>query len=179
MPRIDPAELTLEERVINLNRVQKVHKGGRTLRWNALVAVGDGNGIVGVGLGKAAEVPEAIRKGIEDAKKNLFRVPRLGTTIPHPVECWHGAARVLLKPASPGTGVIAGGAVRAVMELVGIKNVLTKSLGSPNPINIARAAEACLKQLRTASEVAAQRGRRPQEIAPTYHLQEEESEQAA
>ena len=164
------AELTLEEKLVALNRVQKVHKGGRTLRWNALVVVGDGAGSVGVGLGKSTEVPEAIRKGAEDAKKSLTKVALLGTTIPHAVEARFGAARVLLKPASPGTGVIAGGAVRAIVEAAGIKDILSKSLGSDNAINIARAALRGLRSLRTVREVAALRGRRPEDIADRYHL---------
>ncbi|UCC69492.1 MAG: 30S ribosomal protein S5 [Armatimonadota bacterium] len=168
--RGETAELALEEKLVALNRVQKVHKGGRTLRWNALVVVGDGMGSVGVGLGKSSEVPEAIRKGTEDAKKTLIKVALLGTTIPHAVEARFGAARVLLKPASPGTGVIAGGAVRAVVEAAGIKNILSKSLGSDNPINIARAALRGLQSLRTVREVAALRGRKPEDIADRYHL---------
>jgi len=160
----------MEERLITLNRVQKVHKGGRTLRWSALVVVGDGQGQVGVGLGKSTEVPEAVRKGAEDAKKNVIKFARLGTTIPHPIEARYGAARVLLRPASPGTGVIAGGAVRAVLEMAGVKDVLSKSLGSGNPINTARAAMQCLRGLRTVREIAAMRGRKPHEIADRYHL---------
>jgi len=166
----DTGELAFEEKLVALNRVQKVHKGGRTLRWNALVVVGDAAGSVGVGLGKAAEVPAAIRKGAEDAKKNLIKVAMLGTTIPHAVEARFGAARVLLKPASQGTGVIAGGAVRAVVEAAGIKDVLSKSLGSDNPINIARAALLGLRRLRTVREIAALRGRKPEDIADRYHL---------
>jgi small subunit ribosomal protein S5 len=166
----DVSELAYEEKLVSLNRVQKVHKGGRTLRWSALVVVGNGQGSVGVGLGKSAEVPIAIRKAAEDARKNLVQVSMLGTTIPHPVEARYGAARVLLKPASPGTGVIAGGAVRAVVEAAGIRDVLSKSLGSNNPINIARAAIEGLRSLRTAREIAAKRGRRPEEIADWYHL---------
>lgn len=169
----------LEEKLVALNRVQKVHKGGRTLRWNALVVVGNGEGSVGVGLGKATEVPMAVRKGADEARKNLTQVARLGNTIPHPVEAVYGAARVLLKPASPGTGVIAGGAVRAVVEAAGIKDVLSKSLGSDNPINIARAAMAGLKSLRTARQVAALRGRKPADIADRYHLEGLESEAEA
>jgi len=164
------AEGGMEEKLIALNRVQKVHKGGRTLRWSALVVVGDGTGQVGVGLGKSAEVPEAVRKANEDARKNLIRTPRFGTTIPHPIEARYGAARVLLRPASPGTGVIAGGAVRAVLEAAGVKDVLSKSLGSDNPVNIARAAIKCLSSLRTVREVAQLRGRKAEEIADAYHL---------
>jgi len=168
----------MEEKLITLNRVQKVHKGGRTLRWSALVVVGDGQGQVGVGLGKSTEVPEAVRKAGEDARKNLVKIARLGSTIPHPIEARYGAARVLVKPASPGTGVIAGGAVRAVLEAAGIKDVLSKSLGSDNPINIARAAVKCLQSLRTVREIAAIRGRKPHEIADRYHLAELEPEAA-
>jgi len=168
MPRIDASELALEERMIALNRVQKVHRGGRTLRWNALVVVGDGAGIVGVGLGKAAEVPDAIRKGAEDAKKGLKRIPLLGTTIPHEIEADFGAAKVVMRPASPGTGVIAGGAVRAVVEVAGVKDILTKSLGSANPINIARATMACLTGLTTPREVAARRGKAVSEMLQAY-----------
>jgi small subunit ribosomal protein S5 len=170
MRKIDPNELTLEERLVSLNRVQKVHKGGRTLRWSALVAVGDGRGVVGVGLGKAAEVPEAIRKAAEVARKSLFRVPLVGSTIPHAVEFRLGAARVLLKPASPGTGVIAGGAVRALLEVAGVRDVLSKSLGSANPINIARATVAGLKSLDTAATVASRRGKKPADIVPPYQV---------
>jgi small subunit ribosomal protein S5 len=168
MPRIDASELALEERVIALNRVQKVHKGGRTLRWNALVVVGDGAGVVGVGLGKAAEVPDAIRKGAEDAKKGLKRVPLLGTTIPHEIEADFGAAKVVMRPATPGTGVIAGGAVRAVVEVAGVKDILTKSLGSANPINIARATMVCLTSLTTPREVGGRRGKQAQEVLEAY-----------
>jgi small subunit ribosomal protein S5 len=164
---------------VALNRVQKVHKGGRTLRWAALVVVGDAAGSVGVGLGKSAEVPDAVRKATEEAHGGMVKVARLGTTIPHAVEARYGAARVLLKPASPGTGVIAGGAVRAILEAAGIRDVLSKSLGSDNPINIARAAMKGLRSLRTVREVAAMRGRRPEEIADRYHLAALEEESRA
>ncbi len=172
-------EPAFEEKLVSLNRVQKVHKGGRTLRWNALVVVGDRAGSVGVGLGKSSEVPEAIRKGTEDARKNVVKVSLLGSTIPHRVETRFGAARVLLRPASPGTGVIAGGAVRAVVEAAGIKDVLSKSLGSDNPINIARATVRGLLSLRTARQVAALRGRKPEDIADRYHLVATEPEVTA
>jgi len=164
MAKIDVTALQLTEKVVSLNRVQKVHKGGRTLRWSALVVVGDGQGHVGVGLGKAGEVPEAIRKGAEAAKKAIMKVSLVEGTIPHEVQEQLGAANVLLKPAAPGTGVIAGGAVRAIVEAAGVRDILTKSLGSSNAVNIAWATVRCLKSLRTAAEVAAIRGRTVEEI---------------
>jgi small subunit ribosomal protein S5 len=156
--RIDPAKLTLEERVVQINRVAKVVKGGRRFSFSAVVVVGDGNGHVGAGLGKAAEVPEAIRKGVEDAKKNIIRIPRVGTTIPHEVRSEYAAARVMLKPASQGTGVIAGASIRAVMEAAGIRDILSKVHGSTNPVNVVKATIVALKELRSAEEVSAQRG---------------------
>ena len=164
MAKIDVSALQLAEKVVSLNRVQKVHKGGRTLRWSALVVVGDGNGYVGVGLGKASEVPEAIRKGAEAAKKAIMHIARADTSIPHAVQEDSGAAKVLMRPAAPGTGVIAGGAVRAIVEAAGIRDILTKSLGSANAINIAWATVKALKSLRTPEEVAANRGRSVEEI---------------
>ena len=154
MARIDPNKLALEERVVQINRVAKVHKGGRRFSFSAVIVVGDGNGHVGVGLGKAGEVPESIRKGVEDAKKNIIRIPMVGTTIPHEVRMEFAAARVMLKPASQGTGVIAGGAVRAVVEAAGIRDILAKVHGSTNPVNVTRATINALTSLRSVEEVA-------------------------
>jgi len=156
--RIDPAKLTLEERVVQINRVAKVVKGGRRVSFSAVVVVGDGQGHVGAGLGKAGEVPESIRKGVEDAKKHLILVPRIGTTIPHQVNAEYAAARVMLKPASQGTGVIAGGSVRAVVEAAGIRDILTKVYGSTNPVNVVRATLEALRDLKSAEEMSARRG---------------------
>jgi len=152
------------ERVVSLNRVAKVEQGGRRFSFSALIVVGDQNGRVGAGLGKAREVPEAIRKGVEIAKRSMVSVPIVGTTIPHEVRYKWGAAKILLKPAAPGTGVISGGAMRAVIELAGIKDILTKSLGTNNPINTVRATMAALQSLRTAQEVAELRGKEIDEV---------------
>lgn len=165
MPRMDTADSNkLEERVVRVNRVAKVVQGGRRFSFSAVVVVGDGNGNVGYGLGKAGEVPEAIRKGVEQAKKNLIRVPLSGTTIPHRVETNFGASKIMLKPAAPGTGVIAGGAVRAVVEAAGIRDILSKNYGSNNPINVVKAAFQALQELRSPETQAAARGKSVSEL---------------
>ena len=158
MARIDPNKLALEERVVQINRVAKVVKGGRRFSFSAVVVVGDGAGHVGVGIGKAGEVPESIRKGVEDAKKNLIKIPMVGTTIPHEVQVVYGASSVLLKPASQGTGVIAGGSVRAVLEAAGVRDILSKIHGSTNPVNVTRATIEALRSLHSAEELGARRG---------------------
>ncbi|MEZ5317238.1 MAG: 30S ribosomal protein S5 [Vicinamibacterales bacterium] len=162
--RIDPSQLELKDTVVNISRVTKVVKGGKNLSFSALVVVGDGQGVVGFGIGKAKEVPSAIKKAIEAAKKALVRVPMRGTTIPHPVLGRFGAGSVLLKPAPDGTGIIAGGAVRAVVESAGINNVLTKSLGTANPHNVVRATFAALTDLRDPAAVARLRGKDVEEL---------------
>ena len=164
MAKIDPNSLELTEKVVSINRVSKTVKGGRIMKFAALVVVGDGNGTIGFGLGKSGEVPDAIRKGIEDAKKNLIKIPLKGTTIPHEIVGKCGAGSVLMKPAAPGTGVIAGGPVRAVIEVAGIKDIRTKSLRSNNPINVTAATFAGLCGLTDAESVAAKRGKTVAEI---------------
>jgi len=162
--KINPNTLELQERLVKINRVSKTVKGGRIQRFTAIMVVGDGNGHVGYGLGKAAEVPEAIRKSLEDAKKNIIKVSMNGTTIPHQVIGEYGAGRVLLKPASEGTGVIAGGYVRAVIDMVGIKDIRAKCLRSNNPCNVVKATFEGLRSLRTIEEVAAMRGKEVSQI---------------
>ena len=161
---IDASTLDLQERVVAINRVSKTVKGGRIMKFAALVVVGDGNGTVGFGIGKSGEVPDAIRKGIEDAKKNLVKIPLRGTTIPHDIIGKFGAGAVLMKPAAPGTGVIAGGPVRAVVEMAGIKDIRTKSLRSNNPCNVVRATIQGLSECTSAKQVAEKRGKTVKEI---------------
>ncbi|MGN1041511.1 MAG: 30S ribosomal protein S5 [Acutalibacteraceae bacterium] len=164
MARIDASKFELKERLVAINRVSKTVKGGRIFKFSALMVVGDGNGIVGFGIGKSGEVPDAIRKGIEDAKKNLIKVPLKGSTVPHEIIGEFGAGKVLMKPAAPGTGVIAGGPVRAVVESAGIKDIRTKALRSNNPCNVVRATIKGLASLRTAKEVASLRDKTVEEI---------------
>jgi small subunit ribosomal protein S5 len=172
MPRIDTSDVKLEERVVRVNRVSKVVKGGRRFSFSAVVVVGDGNGLVGIGMGKAGEVPEAIRKGVEQAKKGVIRVPLTGTTIPHRVDIAFGASKVMLKPAAPGTGVIAGGAVRAVVEAAGIRDILSKSYGSNNSVNVVKAAIKGLTSLRSAEAEAAARGKSLEELVGPRRAEE-------
>ena len=179
MPRINPNALNLEEQIIRTNKVQKTHKGGRTLSWSVLVAVGDKNGHVGIGLGKASGIPDAIRKAVEDAKKNIIEVPMVGSTVPHEIVGKFGAANVIMKPASEGTGVIAGGAVRPILELAGIRDVLAKVIGSRNGINTAKATIECLKGMKIADRVCELRGKSLEELMPWMAKKRKEEEIAA
>ena len=175
MAKINADTLNLEERVVRTNKVQKTHKGGRTLSWNVLVVVGDRHGYVGAGIGKARAIPDAIRKGVEAAKKNIIQIPLVGNTIPHEILARHGAAEVLLKPAAPGTGIVAGSAVRTIMDLGGVHDVLGKSLGSANAINLTWATFAAIKNLKRASEVAELRGISVDEMVPWMRKAEEQA----
>lgn len=173
MAKINPDTLNLEERVVRTNKCQKTTKGGRNMSWSALVVVGDGNGHVGAGLGKARAIPDAIRKGVEAAKKNLIEVPIVGGTIPHEILANEGAAEVLLKPASPGTGIVAGSSVRTILELAGVHDVLGKSLGSSNAVNIAWATIRALKNLKRVEEVARLRSTTVEMLTPWMKKLEE------
>lgn len=175
MAKINADALNLEERVVRTNKVQKTHKGGRTLSWSVLVVVGDRRGYVGAGLGKARGIPDAIRKGVEAAKKNIIQIPMVGNTIPHEILARHGAAEVLLKPAAPGTGIVAGSAVRVIMDLGGVHDVLGKSLGSANAINLTWATFSAIKQLKRASEIAELRGKTVDELVPWQRKAEEQA----
>ena len=166
MAKIDPDKLALEERVVRTNKCQKTTKGGRNMSWSALVVVGDGNGYVGAGLGKARAIPDAIRKGVEAAKKNLVLVPIVGGTIPHELFVHDGAAEVMLKPASPGTGIVAGSSMRTILELAGVHDVLGKSLGSSNSVNIAWATMSALRKLKRVEDVARLRNTTVEALAP-------------
>ena len=165
--RIDPEQLDLKEKVVHINRVAKVVKGGKRFSFSALIVVGDGHGYVGVGLGKANEVPESIKKGVEDAKKNLILVPLIGTTVPQKVEGYFGAAKVMIKPAAPGTGVIAGGSVRAIMEMAGVHDVVTKIFGTNNAHNVIKATILGLKILKYPEDIARLRGKNSDPVAGT------------
>ncbi len=177
--RINPDALDLEERVVQINRVSKVVKGGRRFSFSTVVVVGDGKGHVGVGMGKAAEVPEAIRKGTEAAKKNMIRVPLVGGTVPHDVLAKFAATKVMLRPAAPGTGVIAGRGVRPVVEAAGIKDVLSKVYGSNNPVNVVKAAFQALSELTSLNEMARRRDMTPRELAARRARREPTGEEAA
>jgi small subunit ribosomal protein S5 len=166
MPTINPDTLNLQERVVQTNKVQKTHKGGRTMSWSILVVVGDENGYVGAGIGKARAIPDAIRKGVEAAKKSLVHVPMVGSTIPHDILVRQSGAEVLLRPASPGTGVVAGGSMRALLEAAGVRDVLAKSLGSSNKVNTAWATLTALRRLKRASDVARLRGKNVNDLVP-------------
>ena len=179
MAKINPDTLDLTEQVVRTNKCQKTHKGGRTMSWNALVAVGDYNGHVGVGLGKARAIPDAIRKGVEAAKRNMMRVPVVGSTIPHEVNAHWGSSEVVMRPASPGTGVVAGGAVRPILELAGVKDVLAKSLGSRNAINTAWATLECFRAFKRAGDVSEARGIPVEEMVPWMLTQSAVEEPAA
>jgi small subunit ribosomal protein S5 len=179
MAKINPDTLNLVEQVIKTNKVQKTHKGGRTMRWSVLSAVGDHEGHIGIGLGKAAGIPDAIRKSIEDAKKNIVKIPLIDGTVPHEVVCRLGAARVMIKPASPGTGVVAGGAVRPIVELAGIKDVLAKVLGSRNAINTARATIMALTSMKIAENVCRARNKKMEDLVPWMAKKIKAQEKAA